>query len=163
MEEDERIRAHVLSVWREGTGFFAVGGREGMLVLTDRRMAFVHKTEAKMRWWQAVVQRQVVSLIRSRSIMNLHDGYDEKSLVEDLKNKKNVQVPFDDIKKIYAKEEVWGSVLYAEYARDGRVEKYRFSVAQDWVKYPVKDATKFLRVDWKPFIAFIRERQVLVE
>lgn len=163
MEPDEKICAHVLSIWREGTGFFAIGGREGMLVLTNRRLVFVHKTKAKIRWWKAVVSRQVVALLRSRNIMTTHDGYDEELLQKDLKNEKNVEILFDNIKKMYAREETWGSVLYLEYLRREKLEKYRYAVAQDWVKYPVKDATKFMRVDWKPFISFIKERQVLVE
>jgi hypothetical protein len=92
-----------------------------------------------------------------------HDGYDEESFQEDLQNEKNVAVTFNNITKITIKEEVWGSVLHLEYMRDGSIEKYQFSIAQDWVKYPVKDPTKFMRVDWKPFVDFIAERRVLVE
>ena len=38
-------------------------------------------------------------------------------------------------------------------------KKYEFSIVQDWVKYPIKDPTKYLSVDWKPCIEFIRSRQ----
>ncbi len=163
MSQDERIHAHVVSVWREGKKFFTIGGREGMLVLTDRRLAFIHKTKAKMKWWQAIVPRQALTFMKSKNTMIRHDGYDEESFQEDLQNEKNVAVTFNNITKITIKEEVWGSVLYLEYMRDGSIEKYQFSVAQDWVKYPVKDPTKFMRVDWKPFVDFIAERRVLVE
>ena len=47
MQPDEKIQAHVVSVWRESKKFFSVGGREGMLVLTDKHLSFVHKTESK--------------------------------------------------------------------------------------------------------------------
>ena len=48
MESDEKIQAHILSVWREGKEF--VGGRslEGMLFLTNRHLMFIRKTESKM-------------------------------------------------------------------------------------------------------------------
>ena len=49
MDPDEKIQAHLVSVWREGKKFFSVGGREGMLILTDKHLMFVQKTEAKMR------------------------------------------------------------------------------------------------------------------
>jgi len=65
MELDEKIQAHVLSIWRESMDFFSIWGREGMLVLTDKHLMFVRKTEAKMRWWGAVTQRQVIKFIRS--------------------------------------------------------------------------------------------------
>ena len=159
MSFDERIQAHIVSVWREPKKFFSIGGKEGMLVLTDRRLAFIYKTDAKMKWWQAIVARQVVMLIRSRNIMNVHDGYDEESFREDVKNKKNVVLGFDDILNIGHEDLDWGSVLSFEYERDGRVEKHQYSIVQDWVKYPAKDPTKFMKVDWGPFVKYIRDRQ----
>ena len=48
MESDEKIQAHIVSVWRESKKFFSIGGKEGMLVLTDKHLMFVHKTESKI-------------------------------------------------------------------------------------------------------------------
>ena len=58
MENDEEIRAHVVSIWRESKKFLSIGGREGMLVLTDKHLSFIHKTTAKIKWWKAITQRQ---------------------------------------------------------------------------------------------------------
>ncbi len=157
MHPDERIRAHIVSVWREAKRFLSVGGREGMLILTDRHLMFVHRTEAKMKWWQAIRQRQVVGFLRSKNTMIVHDGYDEKSLEEDMKDEKNVELSFDDILDVYFEEKTWGSVLVLEYRRGGKQEAYQYSVAQDWVKYPVKEPTKFMKVDWGPFVQFIKD------
>ena len=145
MDFDERIRAHLVSVWREPTGFFSIGGREGMLVLTA--------------WWQAIRQRQAIGFMKSRYTMITHDGYDESNLREDLENPKNVSLAFGDILEIYHEEKEWGSVLYMKYAGDGKVQKHRYSIAQDWVKYPAKDALKFMKVDWRPFVEFVQERR----
>ncbi|RNJ76676.1 MAG: hypothetical protein D9C04_02930 [Nitrosopumilus sp. B06] len=159
MQTDERIQAHVVSVWRESKKFLSVGGREGMLILTDRHLMFVHKTTAKINWWNAITQRQVVSFIRSKSTMIRHDGYDEKELVADLKNVKNVEVSFDDILDVSCEDKVWGGVLLIEYEKDGRHEKHQYAVAQDWVKYPMKEPTKYMKVDWRPFVQYIKDRQ----
>lgn len=156
---EEHIQAHVVSVWRESKKFLSIGGREGMLVLTDKHLSFVHKTQAMMRWWQAIVQRQGMLVLRTKNIMNVHDGYDEEDLKEDLENKKNVQLAFDDILDISCEEKPWGSVLYLEYEKEGKREKFQFSVAQDWVKYPAKEPTKYMKVDWEPFVQYIKERQ----
>ena len=67
MESDEKIQAHLVSVWREGKKTFSIGGREGMLVLTDRHLMFIHKTEAKASWWKAITSRQVINLIKSKN------------------------------------------------------------------------------------------------
>ena len=163
MDFDEHIQAHVVSVWREGKRFFSIGGREGMLLLTEKHLMFVHKTQARMRWWNAVVLRQGLTFMKSKNTMIIHDGYLEKDLKTDLENKKNVELSFDEILKINTEEKVWGSVLNLEYVKNDREEKFQFAVAQDWVKYPVKEPTKYMKVDWKPFVQYIKERQKIIE
>jgi len=159
MQSDEKIQAHLVSVWRESKKFFSIGGREGMLVLTDRHLAFVHKTEAKIKWWKSITQRQVINFIKSKNTMIRHDGYDEEQLMNDLKNEKNVELAFDNISSIIYEEKVWGSVLQLEYEKDGKQEKFQYAIAQDWVKYPAKEPTKYMKVDWKPFVQYIKDRQ----
>jgi len=163
MDSEERIQAHIVSIWREGQKFFSIGGREGMLILTDKHLMFVHKTQAKMNWWKAVVPRQVLMFLKSKNTMTVHDGYDEEDLIEDLENKKNVELSFDDILKISHEEKTWGSVMHLEYEKNDKIEKFQFSVAQDWVKYPAKDPTKYMKVDWAPFVQYIKDRQKITE
>ncbi len=159
MEPDEKIQAHLVSIWREAKKFFSIGGREGMLILTDKHLVFVHKTESKMNWWKAIIQRQVVNFIKSKNTMIRHDGYNEKDLINDLENKKNVEVSFDDISSINYEEKIWGSVLQLEYEKEEKEEKFQYAIAQDWVKYPAKEPTKYMKVDWKPFVQYIKDRQ----
>jgi hypothetical protein len=159
MKPDEKIQAHLVSVWREAKKFFSIGGREGMLILTDKHLMFVHKTEAKKKWWDAIRQRQIVHFLRSKDTMITHDGYDENNLKEDMNNEKNVELGFDDIRKISYEEKDWGSVLLIEYEKNGKSEKHQYSIAQDWVKYPAKEPTKYMKVDWGPFVNYIKERQ----
>ncbi len=159
MESDEKIQAHLVSIWRESKKFFSLGGKEGMLVLTDKHLMFVHKTDAKMKWWKAITQRQVINFIRSKNTMIRHDGYDEEELLEDVEDKRNVILTFDDISSIKFEEKVWGSVLQLEYEKDGKEEKYQYAIAQDWVKYPAKEPTKYMKVDWEPFVQYIKDRQ----
>ena len=45
MEVNEKIHTHLVSVWRESKSFFGVGGKEGMLLLTDNRFVFLRRTE----------------------------------------------------------------------------------------------------------------------
>ena len=159
MESGEKIQAHLVSVWRESEKFMSIGGREGMLVLTDRHLVFVHKTGAKMNWWRAVTQRQVIGFLRSKTTMIRHDGYNEVDLVEDLGNPKNSELAFSDISRINYEDKVWGGVLKLEYEKDGKKEKFQYAIAQDWVKYPMKEPTKYMKVDWRPFVQYIKDRQ----
>jgi len=159
MQSDEKIQAHLVSVWRESKKFFSIGGKEGMLVLTDKHLMFVHKTESKMKWWKAITQRQVINFLKSKSTMIHHDGYDEEELMNDLEDNRNIELAFDDIFKINFEEKVWGSALQLEYEKDGKQEKFQYAIAQDWVKYPVKEPTKYMKVDWEPFVQYIKDRQ----
>ena len=163
MDSDEHIQAHVLSVWREAKRLFSIHGTEGMLILTDRHLMFVNKTQAKMKWWQAATQRQILALLKSDDIMIRHDGYDEEQLRIDLENKKNLEISFDDILKISNEIKTWGGVLNLEFNKDGKNQKYQFSVVQSWVKYPEKTPMKYLEVDWSPLVQYIKDRQKIKE
>ena len=159
MQPDEKIQAHVVSVWREAKKFFSIGGREGMLILTDKHLMFVHKTKAKMNWWRAITQRQVINFVKSKNTMIRHDGYDEEELMNDVEDDRNVELAFDDILNISHEEKDWGSVLQLEYEKEGKKEKFQYAIAQSWVKYPAKEPTKYMKVDWEPFVQYIKGRQ----
>ena len=163
MQSDEKIQAHLVSVWRESKKFFSIGGKEGMLILTDKHLSFVFKTEARMKWWKAITQRQVINFIKSKNTMIIHDGYDEQELMNDLENEKNIELVFDNISKISFEEKVWGSALLLEYEKNGKEEKFQYAIAQDWVKYPVKEPTKYMKVDWEPWVQYIKDRQIFTK
>ena len=163
MDLDEKIYAHILSVWKEPKEFFGGRSLEGMLILTDKHLMFVRKTEAKMRWWGAVTQRQVIKFIRSKDVMITQDGYTEESLRTDLENKKNQEVSFNNILDIDMKEKVWGSALWLEILEGEQSKKYQFSIVQDWVKYPLKDPMKNMKVDWSGFVKYIKDKQLVTE
>jgi len=163
MEEEEEIQAHVLSVWKESRGFFGGKGKEGMLILTNRRLLFIKKTEAGIKWWGAVRTRQTVRLLQSKDVMVVEDGYGEENLMTDLENKKNQKIDFNNILYIEAKEKVWGSVLFLDVIEDGKEKKLQFSVVQDWVKYPISAPTKFLKVNWSEFVKYIKDRQIVMK
>jgi|TARA_B100001750_G_C15024953_1_gene358900 hypothetical protein len=163
VEAEEKIQAHVLSVWKESRGFFSGKGKEGMLILTNKRLLFIKKTEAPMKWWGAVRTRQVVRLLQSKDVMVVEDGYDEESLRIDLENKKNQKVSFNNILSIEMKEKVWGSVLFLDIIEEGKEKKIQFSVVQDWVKYPLSAPTKFLKVDWSGFVKYVKDKQIVTK
>jgi hypothetical protein len=163
MEAEEKIQAHVLSIWKENRGFFSGKGSEGMLILTNKNLNFIKKTEAAMRWWGAIRTRQVVRLLQSKDVMIIEDGYTEENLRVDLENKKNQKISFNNILQIESKEKVWGSVLFLDVIEDGKEKKYQFSIVQDWVKYPLSAPTKFLKVDWSRFVKYIKDKQIVTK
>ncbi len=162
MEFDEKIHTHLVSVWRESKSFFGVGGKEGMLFLTDSHLIFLRRTERMKKWWKAAVSRQVVTLLQNKNTILRHDGYDEKDLefdLEELKEKFVSVITFDNIFEIETEEKTWGSVLKIKAVENGKKREDQYSIVQDWVNYPIKDPTKYLKVDWKPCVEFIKSKQ----
>lgn len=162
MNIDEHIQTHLLSVWMEEKKFLK-RGTEGMLFLTDKHLMFVTKTEAKMKWWSPATTRQIRMLLKSKNTMIHHDGYGDDDLRRDLENEKNIEIPFDRIVNIDSEEKGWGSVLKMEISMGDKIKKYHFSIVGGWVKYPIKDPVKYMRVDWTPFIDYIKSRQRLTK
>ena len=164
MDSDEKIRAHIVSVWREGGSFMSIGGKEGMLFLTDKHLMFVRKTERMKKWWKASVTRRVVTLIHDGDVMLTQDGYTEEDLKIDLENtKKTSEVSFNNILSLKIEKKVWGNILKVEMIEEGKKKEYQYSVVQDWVQYPLKDPTRFLKVNWNSFVDFIKSRQQITE
>ena len=163
MEEEEKIQAHVLSVWIESRGFFSGKGKEGMLILTNKQLYFISKTEAGIKWWGAIRTRQVVRLLQFKDVMIVEDGYGLEKLRSDLENKKNQKISFNNILQIEVKEKIWGSVLFLDIIEDGKEKKFQYSIVQDWVKYPLSAPTKFLKVDWSRFVKYIKDKQIITK
>ena len=126
MDSEEKICVHLVSVWREGGSFLSIGGKEGMLFLTEKHLMFVRKTERMKKWWKAVVTRQVVTLIQNSNVMLTHDGYNEEDLMIDLENKKKTnEVSFNNILKMEIEKKIWGNVLKIKMVEDGKENEYQ--------------------------------------
>ena len=161
MDADEHIQAHLVSVWREEVKFLK-RGIEGMLFLTEKHLMFILKTQTKVSWWDAATTRQVQTLRQSKSTMIHQDGYDDEELRTDLKNDKNEEISFNNIFNANFEEKSWGNVMYLEINECGKARKYQFSVVEGWVKYPLKDPIKFMKVDWAPFVNYIKSKQKVI-
>ena len=115
MEFDEKIHTHLMSVWRESKSFFGVGGKEGMLLLTDNHLIFLKRTERMKKWWGAASKRQIVTLLQNKNTMTEKlDGYEEKDLevdLEEVKKKYISKITFDNILEI-GEEEKHGVAYY---------------------------------------------------
>ena len=114
MEAEEKIQAHVLSIWRESRGFFSGKGREGMLILTNKNLCFIKKTEAPMKWWGAIRTRQIVRLLQSKDVMIVEDGYGEENLIYALANKKHHKISFNNILRIESNAKLCCSVFRSD-------------------------------------------------
>ncbi len=134
---------------------FLKRGREGMLVITDVRIAFVTKTNMLYRNHDTYSLEQLKRFETGDYDFHPLVGYKIKHLEYDLeKSVNNLSFPFNQVVSIAQEKKRWGTRLKVVKKLSGvnMLKTYKFAVAKGWVKYPVKDPVQFQHVNWIPII-----------
>ncbi len=156
VEWDEQIKAHLFWIWGEEEGFMK-RGKEGMLVITDRRLAFIMKTEMTWKMHDTHSTRQFNRFKAKEEVFRPAEGYGIKELEKDLdKSPDNLEIPFRQIMDISSEEKRWGTLLKVKINLGDKSKLMKFSIVKGWVKYPAKDPLEFQRMDWTPFISMVK-------
>ena len=144
-------------VWGQEEGFMK-RGKEGMLVITNMRIAFIMKTKMKYNVHEEYSLRQLRRFKEGESVLLSIESYNEIDLQNDLADSdKNIDIPFNEIIKIEQEKKRWGTVLRLKFNVNKDTKKYKFVVVKGWVKYPLKDPVSFQHLDWGPIIALLKE------
>jgi hypothetical protein len=152
VEWNEQIKAHLVWIWGEEEGFLK-RGKEGMLVITDRRIAFISKTNMTYRIHDVHAMRQLKRFKERENVFRPLEGYKVKDLEDDLnKSGENLEIPFRQILDITQHEKRWGTLLKVSANLIYKSKIYKFSIVKGWVKYPLKDPIEFQRMDWTDLI-----------
>jgi hypothetical protein len=153
----ENIKYHLMWVWGQEEGFMK-RGKEGMLVITNMRIAFIMKTKMKYNVHEEYSLRQLRRFKEGESVLSSIQSYNEIDLQNDLADSdKNIDIPFNEIIKIEQENKRWGTVLRLKFTVNRDTKKYKFVVVKGWVKYPLKDPVSFQHLDWGPIIALLKE------
>lgn len=156
---DEQIKAHLFWVWGEEEGFLK-RGKEGMLVITDKRIAFISKTDMTYKIHDTHSLRQSRRFKDGESVFRPAEGYKLDHLERDLdKSLQNIEILFSEILDISAEEKRWGTLLKVKVNLGDKSKLYKFSIVKGWVKYPTKDPMQFHRMDWSPLINLVKTSQ----
>jgi hypothetical protein len=154
---DEQIKAHLVWIWSQEEGFMK-RGKEGMLVVTDRRIAFITKTNMSYRVHDIHSLRQLKKFKEGGNMFKPLEGYGIKNLDDDLKKSaENYDIPFNQILDITSEEKRWGTLLKIKINLGIKSKTYKFSIVKGWVKYPLKDPVEFQHVNWFPVINLFKE------
>jgi hypothetical protein len=154
---DEQVKAHLVWIWGQEKGFMK-RGKEGMLVVTDKRIAFVTKTNMSYRVHDVHSIRQLKKFKEGENVFRPLEGYGIKNLDDDLKkNAENSDFPFNQILNITSADKRWGSLLMVKINLGIKSKIYNFSIVKGWVKYPLKDPVEFQHVNWFPVITLFKE------
>ena len=153
---DEQIKAHLFWVWGGEEGFLK-HGREGMLVITDKRLAFITKTEMTYTMHEAHSARQYDRFKNSENVFRSAEGYGIEHLEKDLdKSPDNLEILFSQILDMVTEEKRWGTLLKIKVNLGDKSKIFKFSIVKGWVKYPVKDPLEFQRMNWSPLINLVK-------
>lgn len=153
---DEQIKAHLFWIWKEDEGLLK-RGKEGMLVITDRRLAFISKTEMTFAAHRAHSIRQLNRFKDEENVFRPAEGYGIKELEKDLdKSPDNIEVPYRQIMDITSEEKRWGTLLKVKVNLGDKSKVIKFSIVKGWVKYPAKDPLEFQKIDWSPLIRLVK-------
>jgi hypothetical protein len=153
---DEQIKAHLFWVWNEGEGFLK-RGKEGMLVITDRRLAFITKTDMSYKMHETHSIRQAKRFEAGENVFRPAEGYKLEHLERDLdKSPDNLEIPFSQIMDITSEEKRWGTLLKVKVNLGDTSKIYKFSIVKGWIKYPAKDPMGFQKMDWSPLINLVK-------
>ena len=146
--------AHLFWVWGEEDRFLK-RGKEGMLLFTDRRLAFITKTEITYKMHDTYSLRQAKRFEAKENVFRPAEGYRLEHLERDLdKSDDNLEIPFNHILDITSEEKRWGSLLKVRANLD-TPKGHKFSIVKGWVKYPAKDPMGFQRVNWSQVIDLV--------
>lgn len=153
----ENIKYHLFWIWGQEDGFMK-RGKEGMLVITNLRIAFITKTKMKYNVHQEYSLRQLRRFKDGESVLQPVERYNEIDLQNDLdESDKNLDIPFSRIVKIEQEKKRWGTVLKLKFVENQDTKGYKFMVAKGWVKYPLKDPVSFQQLDWDPIISLMKK------
>jgi hypothetical protein len=144
-------------IWGQEEGFMK-RGKEGMLVITNMRIAFITKTKMKYRVHEEYSLRQLRHFKDGESVLMPVERYEEIDLQNDLaESDKNMDIPFDKIINIEQERKKWGTLLKLKFIENEGTRGYKFMVVKGWVKYPLKDPVSFQQLNWDPIIALIKK------
>jgi hypothetical protein len=153
---DEQIKAHLFWIWNEGEGFLK-RGKEGMLIITDKRLVFITKTDMSFKMHDTHSIRQAKRFEAGEEVFRPAEGYKLEHLERDLdKSPDNVEIPFRQIMDITAEEKRWGTLLKVKVNLGDKSKIEKYSIVKGWVKYPAKDPIGFQKMNWTPLINLVK-------
>jgi hypothetical protein len=156
LDWDEQIKAHLMWIWGGEVGFMK-RGIEGMLIITDRRIVFISKTDMTYRVHDVYSRRQRIRFEQDENIFRPIEDYGINELRVDMnKSVKNIEMPFSKTTDLFIEEKRWGTALRISFIDEEKKKHYKFSVVKSWVKYPAKDPLEFQRMDWSPVITLFK-------
>lgn len=153
LESDEHIVASLPKVWGNEVGFmgFFKKSKEGVLVLTDKKVIFVPK-------YVTITPKDRDKFFGGdEAKVTLVDRYSESDLDEDISEQPNsLLLPLSSIANVESVILRKVNFLRVKCMFDGKAKTYDFGIAKSVTNYPIRQPLMFYDVDWGAWIKLIK-------
>ena len=153
LESDEHIVASLPKVWGNEVGFmgFFKKSKEGVLVLTDKKVIFVPK-------YVTITPKDRDKFFGGdEAKVTLVDRYSESDLDEDISEQPNsLLLPLKSIASVESVILRKVNFLRIKCMLDGKAKTYDFGIARSVTNYPIRQPLMFYNVDWGAWIKLIK-------
>ncbi len=153
LESDEHIVASLPKVWGNEVGFmgFFKKSKEGVLVLTDKKVIFVPK-------YVTITPKDRDKFFGGdEAKVTLVDRYSESDLDEDISEQPNsLLLPLKSIAGVESVILRKVNFLRIKCMLDGKAKTYDFGIARSVTNYPIRQPLMFYDVDWGAWIKLIK-------
>jgi len=153
IETDEHIVASLPKVWGNEVGFmgFFKKSKEGVLVLTNRKLIFVPK-------WVPLTPKETDKFFgEDEAKVTLMDHYSESDLDEDIaEQSSSILLPLESIANVENVKLRKVNFMRVKCMIDGRTKTYDFGIAKSVTNYPIRQPLIFYNLDWSAWIRLIK-------
>ena len=153
IESDEHIVASLPKVWQNEVGFrgFFSKSREGLLVLTNKKIVFVPQ------FFFATSKERERFYGEDKVKVTQIKGYSETQLDEDITgNQKSLLIPLRSLVSVESITLRKVNFLRIKFAHDNKTKTYDFGITKSVTNYPIRQPLLFYSVDWTDWIHVIK-------
>ena len=153
IDSDEHIVASLPKVWGNEVGFmgFFKKSKEGILVLTNKELIFVHK------WIPLTLKEREKFFGGDEAKVTVIDRYSESDLDEDISEKpQSLLLSLESISNVENVKLRKVNFLRVKCMIDGKAKTYDFGVAKSVTNYPIRQPLLFYNLDWGAWIRLIK-------
>lgn len=152
IDQDEHIVVGLPKIWSNTVGVmgFFKKSREGILVLTNKKIIFVPK-------YMYIPPRENTKYFgNDEAKVTRIDGYSDADLDEDIEqNSKSILIPFSSIVKVESVKMRKVNFLRISFKVDGRKNACDFGLAESVTNYPIRQPLLFHDLDWKEWVKLV--------
>jgi hypothetical protein len=153
LETDEHIVASLPKIWKTEVGLigFFSKSREGVLVLTNKKIIFVPK-------YILITQKEREKYFgNDEAKVTRIDSYSESQLDEDIsEHPKSSMMPLESIVDVETAKLRKANFLRISFKTGNKIKTYDFGITKSVTNYPMRQPLLFCSLNWDAWIKLVK-------